>query len=51
MKTTSNFRLSKRTKTIMSLVKFTDKEQRAAFKKMMCEAESVIRASAVRERK
>jgi len=39
LKTNSNFRLTKRTKTILAIVKFSDPHVRGAFKSMMIDAQ------------
>jgi len=38
-KTNSNFKLTKRTKTILAIVKFSDPHVRGAFKSMMIDAQ------------
>ena len=53
MKTTATFKLTKRNKTILALGKFTDQDQRHAFKHMMIEAQvaasTVIKSKKDRE--
>lgn len=39
MKSTSTFKLTKRTKTLLALLAFKDNEQRGAFKRMMIDAQ------------
>lgn len=51
MKTTSAFRLSKRTKTMVALFKFKTQEQRNAFRKMMIDAQATPVAFSSKERK
>ena len=51
MKTTSAFRLSKRTKTMVALFKFKTQEQRNAFRRMMVDAQATPVAFSAKERK
>ena len=50
MKNSPTFKLSKRTKTITALSRFTNQDQRDSFRRMMTEAEQVS-AQRPREKK
>jgi hypothetical protein len=51
MKTTSAFKLSKRTKTLMALLKFKDQHDRNGFKRAMIDAQATPVAFAPKERR
>jgi hypothetical protein len=51
MKTTSTFKLSKQTKTLLGLLKFRDQHDRNGFKRAMIDAQATPVAVSSKERK
>jgi hypothetical protein len=51
MKTSSTFKLSKRTKTLLALLKFKDQHDRNGFKRAMIDAQATPVAFSSKERR